>query len=226
MVRLASNRAARLLAAAFVCAGASFCAHAQAHHTAPPPPPPPVNQQQSAPAPIERQPAHSASANPRANARPTGEHLADWINRHNNLTPEQQQKALETEPGFRDLPASTQQRMRDRLAQLNAMPAEKRTQILQRNEAMEHLSPEQRGQVRDAMKQLADLPPDQRRYVARTFRGLRELPPAQRQAVLNSERFNHLTDAQRSTLNNLMRVEPLLPPPYDSTADVASSPAR
>jgi hypothetical protein len=75
------------------------------------------------------------------------------------------------------------------------------------------------------MKQLADLPPDQRRYVARTFRGLRELPPAQRQAVLNSERFAHLTDAQRASLNSLMQVEPLLPPPYDATApgnDVAA----
>ncbi len=53
---------------------------------------------------------------------PRGEHLADWMNQHRNLTPQQQQQALEHEPGFNQLPQQTQQRMRNRLAQLNAMP--------------------------------------------------------------------------------------------------------
>ena len=175
-------------------------------------------------APIERKPKPPIKPN-FSPAKPNGEHLAEWMNRHSNLTPEQQQKALESEPGFKDLPPQTQQRMREHLAELNAMPPAQRQRLLEHNEWMEHLSPPQQKQVRAAMKQLADLPPDQRRYVARTFRGLRELPPAQRQAVLNSERFAHLTDAQRASLNSLMQVEPLLPPPYDATApgnDVAA----
>ena len=152
---------------------------------------------------------------PRA-PKPNGEHLAEWMNRHSNLNPQQQQQALESEPGFHDLPPQTQQRMRDRLTQLNSMSPEQRQRLLERNEAMEHLNPDQRAQVRGAMKQLADLPEDQRRYVARTFRGLRELSPAQRENVLSSERFDHLTPEQRSALTSLMKVEPLLPPPYDS----------
>ena len=150
--------------------------------------------------------------------KPNGEHLAEWMNSHKNLTPDQQQQALAHEPGFGSLPPATQQRMRDRLKQLNEMSPEQRQRILERNETMEHLTPDQRGEVRNAMNQLAALPPDQRRYVARTFRGLRELTPEQRQNVLNSERFNTLTVAQRSTLNSLMKVEPLLPPPYDAAA--------
>jgi hypothetical protein len=75
---------------------------------------------------------------------------------------------------------------------------------------MEQLSPEQRGQVRGAMQQLGSLPPDQRRVVARNFRELRDLPPDQRAAAMSRM---PLTEEQRSTLNNLMRVEPMLPPP-------------
>src|ERR1700743_2077663 len=47
------------------------------------------------------------------------EHLPQWMARHGNLSPAEQQRALENEPGFRDLPQQTQQRMRDRLTQLN-----------------------------------------------------------------------------------------------------------
>lgn len=176
------------------------------------------------PATVSQQPAASQSSSSlipiqkhqHPGAHPTGDHLPEWLAKHKDLTPQQQQEALEKEPGFHDLPPATQQRVRERVKRLSEMPPEKRQRILQRNEAMERLTPEQRGEVRDAMKQLAALPPDQRRYVDRTFRGLRELSPAQRQNVLNSERFSHLTPEQRNVLNSLMKVEPLLPPPYDS----------
>jgi len=147
-----------------------------------------------------------------------GDHLAEWMAKHSNLTNEQQLQALETESGFSQLPPATQQHMREMLARLQAMTPEKRQRILDFNEAIERLDPVQRAQVRAATKQLADLPPDQRRYVVRTFRGLRELPPKQRQAVLNSDRFAHLTPEQRASLGSLMAVEPLLPPSYDSSA--------
>lgn len=143
------------------------------------------------------------------------EHLLEWIDRHSNLTPEQRQAALGQEPGFRSLPPEKQQRLRARLAQLNAMTPGKRHHLLEWNAAIERLNPEQRSQWDKAMKQLAALPSDQHLYVARTFRGLRELPPEQRKAVLSSERYSHLNDAERATLNSLMAVEPLLPPPYD-----------
>src|ERR1700735_104310 len=37
-------------------------------------------------------------------AKGNQEHMAQWMDRHNNLPLEEQQKALEKEPGFRDLP--------------------------------------------------------------------------------------------------------------------------
>lgn len=164
----------------------------------------------SAPVPVERR--------ARPAAKPGGVHLEEWLKRHSNLTPEQQKQAIANEPGFKELPAQTQERFLERLAQLDAMPPQQRARLLDHNEAMERLTPAQRQQVDAALKQLGALPPDQRRYVARTFRGLRELSPAQRQAVLNSDRFNHLTEAQRASLNSLLQVEPLMPPPYDAEA--------
>jgi hypothetical protein len=168
-----------------------------------------THRQQSAPSqPQQRRnnPGPAAAAN----RTPKGEHLAEWMNQHSNLTPAQQQQALEREPGFHELPPQTQQRERERLAQLNAMSPERRQQIISRNEHMETLTPDQRGQVRASMQQLGALPPDQRRVVARSFRELRDLPPDQRPSAMARIPLN---DAQRATLGNLLRVEPLLPPP-------------
>jgi hypothetical protein len=141
-----------------------------------------------------------------------GEHLAEWMNQHRNLTPQQQQQALDHEPGFRELPQQTQQRMHNQLTRLNAMSPEQRQRILNHNEWMEHLSLDQRAVVRGSMQQLGLLPPDQRREVARSFRDLRQLPPDQRGAALNSPQYQYMNPAQRSALNNLLRIEPLIPP--------------
>ena len=146
--------------------------------------------------------------------RPGGEHLAQWMNHHSSLPLTDQQRALEHEPGFRDLSPQVQQRMRDRLTQLNNMPPQQRQRVLDHAEVMEHLAPEQRQQVRGTMQQLSSLPQDRRRVVARAFRELRALPPEQRQAALASGRFSaDFSPEERSTLSNLNEVEPLLPPP-------------
>ncbi|HEY8996942.1 MAG TPA: DUF3106 domain-containing protein [Edaphobacter sp.] len=141
-----------------------------------------------------------------------GGHLPQWFDRHSNLTPSQQQKALEHEPGFRDLPPETQQRLRDRLTQLNNMPPEQRRRFLERNEAIANLSVPQRQQLRGAMQQYSSLPPDRRRQVARAFHDLRSMPESQRQSVLSSDRFrSQFSDQERGAISSLLAVEPLVP---------------
>lgn len=175
------------------------------------------------PAPIERRPPPEQQQQQNAQGTPEhrnpelrgprGEHLAQWMNLHSNLTPDQQQRALEREPGFQQLPHQTQQRMRERLEQLDAMPPDVRQRLLAHTETIEHLSLDQRAEVRGALQQLGSLPLDQRRAVARSFRELRNLPPDQRAAAANSPQYNWMNGVQRTTLDNLLRVEPLLPPP-------------
>ena len=152
-----------------------------------------------------------AHAGPRPQSQ---EHLAQWMQHHRNLSLADQQRALESEPGFKQLPPETQQRMRNRLTQLNSMSPEQRSHIIERTEMMEHLTPPQRQQVRGAMQQLGELPVDRRRLVARTFRDLREMPPAQRAAFLNSDTYRaQFSEPERNTLSGLIAIEPFLPAP-------------
>ncbi len=176
----------------------------------------PARQQQAAP--IERRAPGPVARGPMIGPAPVGPsdpkgHLGEWMARHSNLPPTQQQQALEREPGFRQLPPQQQVRMRERLAQLDAMPPQQRQRIIEQNEAIERLNPEQRAQWRGAMSQLGSLPPDQRQMVARSFRELRQLPPEQRFAAMNTARYSYLNPIQRETLTNLIRVAPMMPPP-------------
>src|SRR5271156_3584404 len=68
----------------------------------------PISQARPAPGPG---PSPGARPGPKKNQ----EHLAQRMERHSNLPLAAQQRALENEAGFRDLPETTQQRMRDRL---------------------------------------------------------------------------------------------------------------
>ncbi len=142
------------------------------------------------------------------------EHLAQWMQSHSNLPLDQQQRALDAEPGFAQLPSNQQQRMHERLAQLNRMTPEQRQHAIQHTEAMEALPPERRQQVRSALIDLGALPEDRRRLVSRTFRALRPLPDSQRQAYLDSPAMRgQFTPQEHAILNNLFQVAPYLPPP-------------
>ena len=98
------------------------------------------------------------------------------------------------------------------------MTPEQRQRILDYNERMEHMSLDQRAEVRGSLQQLGSLPQDQRRQVAQASGNLRDLPPNQQAAALNSPQYQWMNPTQRSTLNNLLRVEPLLPPTEQQSA--------
>ncbi len=147
------------------------------------------------------------------NPRQNQPHLRQWMANHRNLTFKQQQSALEAEPGFRELPPQTQQRMRDRLAQLNALPPQQRERMLENTERMEQLAPQQREQVRSAMSKWNSLQPDRRRAVGQAFRQLRALPPAERTAALEERYRGQFSPEEHDALTSLLGVEPMLPPP-------------
>lgn len=141
-------------------------------------------------------------------------HLGTWLQRHENLTPEQQERALQSEPGFKGLPPETQQKLLNRLRQINRMPPNQRQRTLDRIEAMEHMSPQMRQQVRASVQEFHTLPADRQRLVKKAFRDLREYPPEQRQAMMNSGQFQaQFTPQERQILGNILAVEPYLPTP-------------
>lgn len=142
-----------------------------------------------------------------------GEHLSQWMRRRSELTLEQQQHALQLEPGFRQLPPEMQQRMMDRLQKLNQMPPDRRERLLQRNEAIERMTPQQRHNYYIATQAWHNMPPDRLRATAQAFNQLRRMPMEQRDAALNSPQFrSRLTDQERITMGILLSAEPVLPP--------------
>jgi hypothetical protein len=139
-------------------------------------------------------------------------HLGTWLQRHSNLTPEQQQRALQSEPGFNRLNPETQQKLVNRLHQLDRMPPNQRQRTLDRIEAMERLSPQMRQQVRASVQQFHALPEDRQRLVKKAFRDLREYPPEQRAAMMRSPQFAaQFTPQERGILSNILTVEPYEP---------------
>ena len=139
-------------------------------------------------------------------------HLGAWLQRHGNLNPEQQQRALQSEPGFNRLAPETQQKLLDRLRQINRMPPNQRERTMNRIEAMEHLSPQMRQQVRASVQQFHMLPADRQRLMKKAFRDLREYPPEQRTAMMNSSQFQaQFTPQERTILGNILTVEPYQP---------------
>ena len=140
-------------------------------------------------------------------------HLPEWFRNHQNLTPQQQMQALQSEPGFSKLPPQVQARLLMRLDQLNAMPPARRERMLQHMEALEKLSPDQRQQIGRMMLQLDMLPADHQRRMREAFRFLRDLPPDQRQVLLASAAFkNQFSDQENEILSKLMTLEPYVPP--------------
>lgn len=138
------------------------------------------------------------------------EHLNSWIQGHGSFT--EQQKALRSEPGFNRLPPQMQQRLVQRLHQIDAMPPEQRQRTLNRIEAMERLSPERRREVIASAQALRSLPPDRQRMLKKAIRDLREYPPQQREALMSSRQFQgQFNPQERNILGNVLAVEPYEP---------------
>ncbi len=158
--------------------------------------------------------ARPAPQAPRPRFENNQSHLGSWLARHGNLTPQQQERALQSEPGFNRLPPETQQKLMNRLQQLNRMPPNQRQRTIDHIEALERLSPQMRQQVRGSFQDFHALPEDRQRMVRKAFRDLREYPPEQRQALMNSSQFQaQFTPRERGILGNILAVEPYHPVP-------------
>ena len=176
-------------------------------------------QPRSSPPPVPRSsraepPRAAARPEPRIAARPAQnqEHLQQWMDHHSNLSLPEQQRALQNEPGFRELPQQVQQHELNELARLYNMDPQQRSRMLDRNEALERMTPPQRQQWRDAVQQLNALPMPRRRILARVILDLREMPPERRQLTLNSPAFRaQFSDPERTMLSTILTVEPYSP---------------
>lgn len=141
--------------------------------------------------------------------RPGQEHLPQWLAQHQNMSPQQQEQMLRREPGFNRLTPDQQQRAMNTLHRLDTRTPEQRERTAARNEMFERLSPEQKQDVRGAAQAMAMMPPGRKALMTRAFNDLRRIPPDERQEILNSARFTQTFSPQeRHVLGSLLSIEP------------------
>ncbi len=163
----------------------------------------------------QRAPQRRLHVYPRQN--PAGEHLPQWFQHHQNMSIQQQERALRRQPGFNRLTPGQRRRVINRLRYLDAQPPGVRARIMARNEAFERLSPERKQEVRAAAQAFQRMPQYRKEQLGRAFHVLRTLPPDQRAAILHSARFqSEYSPRERHILSNLLSIEPwqpVRPPP-------------
>ncbi len=135
--------------------------------------------------------------------------MGEWLNQHKNLSPAEQEKLLENDPGFKRLPPDRQAALRERLRKFNNLTPQQRERALNRMQWMANLKPEQRQQIREANIQIQGLPPDRQVMVHKALRHLRQMSPQERQQILESERFKgSFSDQERGILATLAAINP------------------
>ena len=162
------------------------------------------------------QQAPAVRSAPNLPAQPSGgqPHLQRWLENHKNLSPEEQQRALQNEPGFRELTPQAQRQALENLRILNNMPAQQRERMLDRNEMLERMTPQQREQYRGAVQQLRVAPQPRQRLMAKAILDLRMMPPGQREQVIDSPAFAaQFSEGERSTIRTVLTGEPYSPAP-------------
>jgi hypothetical protein len=158
---------------------------------------------------VPRPPAQAHPQN--QGARQNQGHAGEWLRQHRNLSPEQQRKALESDPRFRSLPPQRQQQLQNRLQRFNSMPPQQQDRTLRRMEIWEHLTPQQKQQARQLHNQMQQLPPDRRQAIHNAVQSLRAMPPDARQRMINSDAYrSRFSPQELDMLNNASRM-PLAP---------------
>lgn len=138
-----------------------------------------------------------------------GRKMGDWLEAHKDLPPDQQMKALESDPFFKRLPPQRQNALRERLKKFNSLPPEKRDQALKRMQFLAKLTPQQREELRNASQEIKKLPQDRQVAVHKAVRHLRQMPPDERKQVLESDRFHTaFSDQEQKLIGQLAEINP------------------
>lgn len=161
----------------------------------------------------------SSGQNGNHKAQKPGRRMGDWLQNHQDLPLDQQEKLLENDPSFKKLPADRQAALKERLQKFNSLSPERRERALQRMRFMASLSQEQRKEIREANQQLQKLPQNRRVMVHAAVRHLRRMPLQERQQTLQSDSFrNTFSPQEQNILKQLASIESSVPQSSESPA--------
>jgi hypothetical protein len=131
----------------------------------------------------------------------------EWLRNHQNLPPEQQDRELQNDPGFRMLPQQKQQQLRERWRSFNNLPPQQRMQVLHSMERWDQFSPQQKERARGLIGRFQSMSPDRQQILSRTARNLRGMSPQDRERALDSSMIRDtFSDSERDTLHQMLEM--------------------
>ena len=143
--------------------------------------------------------------------RQQARHAGDWLKKYKDLPPDQQEKALESDPNFHRLPPDRQAKLRQQLQNFRSLPPQKQQRVLTRMQTWERLTPAQKKQARAVTTKIRQMPPERRTAMMGAIRDLRQMPPEQREQAINSDKYKaQFSDQERQLLRNVSQL-PLAP---------------
>jgi hypothetical protein len=132
-----------------------------------------------------------------------GPRAAKALERLNNMTPEQRERALQK------LPPERRERMQRQLDAYNKLSPEQRDRLHRQVEAFQQLPPERQDEVRKAFRHYNNLQPERQTIVHDELQTLRRLSPDERRARLESDEFHsRFRPGEQKLIENLADVMP------------------
>lgn len=142
-----------------------------------------------------------------------------WMQRLQEMSPEEQERFLNNNERFKGLPPERQAQIRRRLQQWNSLTAEQQRALREREGVWERMSLEQRRRVREEiLPRWQQLAPERRQAILRRLRELRDLTDSERAVKLNDSAFlSGLSPEEQGLLRDLSNLRVRTPePPQDN----------
>ncbi|MGE0405973.1 MAG: DUF3106 domain-containing protein [Candidatus Korobacteraceae bacterium] len=132
-----------------------------------------------------------------------GPHAGDWLRRHQDMSWEEQQKALQEDSTFRRLSPDRKDRLVEQMRRFYELPPDQQQRILQRIETFEHLTPEQQARTRRLYRSFRRLPDDRKRDLRGAFAELKNKSPEERNQAIDSDAYRErFSDLERDILRD------------------------
>jgi hypothetical protein len=131
-----------------------------------------------------------------------------WVERLQDMSPEQQEKFLSNNQRFQGMTPQQQAQIRNRLQYWNNLTPDQRQELREREQVWEKMSPEQRLYVRDTLlPKWQAMPPASKQIIRRHLARLQGLNEDERQQMLNNPAFmRNMTPEEQNMLRELSRL--------------------
>jgi hypothetical protein len=131
-----------------------------------------------------------------------------WMAELQQMSPDEQERFLENNRRFQNLPAWRQEEIRARLKQWNNLTPEQKQTLVRRAQILERMSPAERSEIRQViLPEWRQLPPDRRQVLKQKLLELRGLNDSEREKRLKDPAFEQgLSPQEQNLLKELSKL--------------------